>query len=172
MWVQFLPGVPCPGDGDEGGDAVGDGVVVDDVVRSTDVDDVVRAAVFWLLLVAASATPAVPAAIPAASTAVMPRRTSLPVLMCTIQLAPFAAGGQPMIGCPAYRHSVRHDLRRAEMALSEHSETTSHGTVPQAKGAPATRTMAPVGVPAHCHFPAILPGPPKAQSRLNSVAPG
>jgi hypothetical protein len=172
MWVQFLPGVPCPGDGDEGGDAVGDGVVVDDVVRSTDVDDVVRAAVFWLLLVAASATPAVPAAIPAASTAVMPRRTSLPGLMCTIQLAPFAAGGQPMIGCPAYRHSVRHDLRRAEMALSEHSETTSHGTVPQAKGAPATRTMAPVGAPAHCHFPAILPGPPKAQSRLNSVAPG
>jgi hypothetical protein len=108
MWVQFLwPGMPCPGDEDAGGDAAGDGVDADDVVRPADVDNVVRAAAFWLLPVAASATPAVPAAIPAATTAVMPRRTRVPVLVCDIQLAPSAAGGQPDDQSPRDSASLR-----------------------------------------------------------------
>jgi hypothetical protein len=68
-------------------------VDADELVRPDDVDDVVRTAVFWWLSVAASATPVVPEATPAATAAVMPRRTSLPVLMCAIQLAPSTAEG-------------------------------------------------------------------------------
>jgi hypothetical protein len=58
-----------------------DGVDVDDVVRADVADSVVRAAPLWLPLVAASATPVLPAAIPAATRALAPRRSSLPLFM-------------------------------------------------------------------------------------------